>query len=357
MAKKRENMFKGRTRRSMEKPKNNYGYLKLPEEINMFKPEGNTEVVFDIIPYVVSDPEHLDNKKYSEDAVVGDMWWKRPIKVHRDVGESVAICPTTFGKRCPICEYASRKRKEGMEWEELKEIYPKNRSLFLIVLRDAGDCEVDYEEGEVHIMDQSDFLFLQNLDDEIQRDIDNEGFPDPFDGLSLRVYWKGKKLGKNKYAEATKIDFEQREEQYDEDFLKDMPCLDDILIVHDYKELQALYFGMEGMDDDDPEDDDDLEIPEDDPKPAKRSRKTTKPDPEPEEDEEEEEEEEEPPVKRQRKTTKPTPKKKKEKPSAKKLECPVGLRFGKDFDEYEECDTCKIYDDCMEANKALTGDE
>ena len=73
MAKKKSSMFGGRTARSMEKSKNAYGYLKLPENISMFKPEGGTEIIIDILPYPVTDSEHMDNKKYADDAVVGDI--------------------------------------------------------------------------------------------------------------------------------------------------------------------------------------------------------------------------------------------------------------------------------------------
>lgn len=379
-------MFAGRTGRSMEKPKNAYGYLNLAEDVNVFKPEGGTEVVFDILPYKVTDPNHIDNKKYEEDAVVGDFWWKRPVKVHRDVGPDSAtlICPTTFGDKCPICEYGAQRRKAGAEWEELKEIFPKDRSLFLINMIDSSECEVDYTEGELHVMDQSDYLFLEALDDEIKRDIDNEGFPDPYDGLSIRIYFKKKKFGKNSYAEASKIDFEERDEQYDDAYLDTVPSLDDMLKVLPYEEIEALYMGMEGMDDtvDEVEDvsdrraarrksgerrtrkprtkkeDDEVETIDDEPeeekkprrtrKPAaeaeekpKRTRKprTTKPKEEPEPEPEAEEPEEKP---KPRRTRKPKVEDK----------CPHGHRFGIDTDTQDACDTCKIWDDCMDEKES-----
>jgi len=370
MAKKSQGMFGGRTHRSMEKAKTNYGYLVLPEDVNVFKPEGGAEVVFDVVPYIVSDSAHIDNKKYEDDAVVGNPWWKRPLRVHRDVGvEGVSIvCPTTFGNKCPICEYGAKLRKEGTEWDVLKDIFPKSRTLFLIVPIDTSDYEVDYTEGEVHILDISDHLFLEILTEEVGKDIDYENFPDPYDGMSLRVYFRSKKLGKNKYAEASKVDFEDRETQYDEEFVNALPCLDDMLKILPYKEIEAMYFGMEDMDD---EDMDEGELEEEAPPRRKKSTKPTrkvKAKPEPEEEEEEEEEEEAP--KRKAVTRKsPTKKVKKEEPeeeeeeeeapkrkatirkpkkAAAKLECPVGLKFGVDTDQYNECDTCPIWDACSE---------
>jgi len=38
-------------------------------------------------------------------------------------------------------------------------------------------------------------------------------------------------------------------------------------------------------------------------------------------------------------------------PETKKNRCPHGFVFGEDFDQYTECDTCDVIDDCEEANK------
>ena len=338
-------MFAGRTARSMEKTKNDYGYLKLPDDINIFKPEGGTEIVFDIVPYPVTDAKHMDNQKYEEDAVVGDLWWKKPIKVHRDVGpEGVQIiCPTTIGEKCPICEDGGRRRKAGADWDDIKEIFPKSRTLFLIVPVDVGECEVDYAEGEVHVMDQSDYLFLNYLEEEIKRDIDNEGFPDPEDGLSLQTYWREKKLGKKvKYAEASKIDFVERDEQYDAEYIDSLPSLDDMLKILSYKEIEALYLGMEGLDDNDM---DEGELEEEKPRRSRSSRRTSRSKPassrrsrEVAEDEPEDEPEEE-----------EKPKSRRTRPSREsKKKCPFGHEFGVDADEFDDCDKCKVWEDCKD---------
>jgi len=408
MAKKKSNRFAGRTARSMEKTKNDFGYLKLPENVTVFKPEGSTEIVFDVLPYRVTDPNHMDNKKYKEDAVEGELWWKKPIRVHRDVGPDgvSVICPTTVGKPCPICEDGARKRKAGVEWDELKEIFPKNRTLFLINPVDFGDCEVDYEEGELHLMDQSDYLFLNFLEEELKRDIDNEGFPDHEDGLSLQVYWRGKKLGKNKYSEASKIDFVERDEQYDDEYVDDLPSLDDMIKILPYKEIEALYLGMEGMDDDD-EDHETLADDDDEPRTHKRktprssrssstrkerpSRKTRE-EPEPEVEKEPEPEVEEPyedpgvekkasrraartPAKEKparRSTRKPKEEEieeaevveevveEKKKPARrssraakpKENKCPFDHQFGEDTDAFDDCDKCKIWEECKDEKDA-----
>lgn len=297
MSKKPKSMFGGRTRRSMEKSKNDFGYLKVPSDMEVFKAEGGTEVVFDILPYTVTDARHMDNKKYADDAVMGAPWWKRPLKVHKNVGpdEIKIICPTTFGKKCPICEYGTKRRKEGAEWDELKEIFPKDRSLFAIVPVDVEECEVTYEAGEVHLFDFTDFFFLNTLIEEVSRDVDFEEFPNPYAGFSLQVRFKAEKFGKADYASVSRIDIVEREEQYDDEFLEAVPALDDLVKLLTYKEIEALYFGQEDLAD---IEEDDEELEEEEEKPTRRRKAARKP--KVVEEEEEDEEEEEKPV---RKTT------------------------------------------------------
>jgi hypothetical protein len=353
MAKKKSGMFAGRTARSMEKPKNAYGYLKIPNEVNVFKPEGGTEVIFDILPYPVTDEQHMDNRKYEDDAQVGNFWWKRPVKVHNYVGpeEVSLICPTTIGKKCPICEYGSQRRKAGDDWDDIKDIFPKDRTIFLVGVVDASECEVDYPTGEVFLMDMSYHTFTKYLLEEVDRAIDNDNFPDPYDGLSLKVFFRSKKIGKNPFVEAGKIDFETRETQYEEEFVTALPSLDDTMVIKDYNEIQALYFGMEDLDDSDV---DKGELAEEEPAPAREKKTTTRSTPRSTKKETPAEKKPTP------KATKPTPKKK-ETPAEKEAEaptCPVeGLTFATDFDQYNECDTCKVWDACKEANAEVSKEE
>ena len=403
-------MFGGRTRRSMEKVRNDFGYLKVPSDVNVFKAEGGTEVVFDIVPYIVTDERHIDNKKYADDAVVGSPWWKRPLKVHKNVGpdEIKVVCPTTFGKKCPICEYGTKRRKEGADWDELKEIFPQDRSLFAIVPIDTEECEVTYEAGEVHLFDFVDYYFLQTLIEEVSRDVDFEEFPNPYAGFSLQIRFKAEKFGKANYASVSRIDIVERDEQYDEAFLKTIPQLDDLIKLHTYKELEAMYFGQEDLADIE-EDEEELEeekparserrkkavrkpvkeeVEEDEEDeeeeepvkktPARKKKPARKPDPEPEEDEDEEveedeeeleDEEEEEPVKKapaKKAPAKKAPVKKNSEPAeeenaarsargAKKERCPFSHRFGVDTDKFDDCDDCVLWDSCTDEKVKLDG--
>jgi hypothetical protein len=371
MTKQKEGMFSGRARRSMEKPAISYGYLNVPDDVDVFKPEGDTEVVFDIIPYIVSDPNHMDNKKYDSDAVVGEPWWKRPLKIHRNVGSDTQsiICPTTIGKKCPICEYFTKKRREGEDWDDIRDYMPSKRSLYVIIPVDVDDCEVDYEVDKIHIMEQPDFYFAKALDAALDKDITAENFADPEMGLSLRVYFRKNKIGfgKIEFAEAVKVDFEDRgDNQYTDNIVDESPDLDAMMKILPYKEIDALFYGMENLDD---VDYDEKPLEEDEATPRKeRTRKTARSIQErtftrkrtkatkTEEEDEPEREKESPRLSRSTTNNTSTrsrkPKERSKPPKNPEedtdFECSYGHIFGEDTDEYDDCDKCNIWEACKD---------
>jgi len=200
------------------------------------------------------------------------------------------------------------------------------------------------------------------LNDELEEDEDREVFPDLEEGLTLKLRFDSKTIGKSQaFAEASRIDFEERDEQYTDEILEDVPCLDEVFNILSYKELFAKFTEMEDEDvaentGDEPEEDDD-----EDEKPVRRKRKTVKKEePEPEEEEEEEEEEVKTTPKRRKKLVEPEPEEddeeeapvptRKAKPKSEAgNKCPHGHKFGTDCEEFDECDTCDEWSDCIEA--------
>jgi hypothetical protein len=352
MAKKRQSKFKGKVNRNVETQEtasSSYGYLILPKGVNMYKPDPGGRVRLDVMPYIVSDKKHLDRDEEYEIAIPGEPWYKKPYKVHKNIGpndESV-VCPRTFGKPCPICEHRLQLTKEGeTDKEALKALAAKDRNLYVVI--PLG--HKDYDETP-HIMDISWWLFQDLLNDELEEDESNEVFPDLEEGKTLKIRWDSKKIDKGQpYAEVSRIDFVDREEAYDESIMDEVPDLDKVLKVLPYKELEALFFDEDIDDDDEVDEDfdevDEDEIPkrkkkttrkvkeedDDDDEKPKRKKTTRKPDPEPEEDDDDDEE---------------APKKKKRKKATPKGKCPYGYEYGVDADEKEECNSCDLWDDCL----------
>lgn len=285
MAKKKikKGRFSGKVRKSIERKaakRGNYGYLQLPKGIPVFKEEEG-KMQFDILPYVVSDKNHPDKESGAEK---GEQWFCRPFKIHRNIGadNEKVVCLTSIGKKCPICEYRAKLLKAGKPKEETDALRPSARMLYNVQPKDHKKLE-----DKPHIWDVSEFAFTALLETEVSEKEKYEDFADLEIGYTLEVRFIEDAVGKNKFVKANRIDFEERETQYDEEkALATVADLDKVLSILSYEELEKKFLEMDDSD----EADEDDEIEDDEPK-SKKSRK--KKQPEPEEDDEEDEEEEE----------------------------------------------------------------
>jgi len=382
---KKKSRFSGKVFSSMKKEKekessSSYGYLNIPRGTEVFqaKPGGRTSI--DIIPYIVTDPNHPNKDEENGVALLGDGWFTRPFKIHRNIGVSkdTVVCLSSFGKKCPICEYRSRKIKEGAEKEETDAIRASQRNLFVVIPKGQKDLE------EVPmIWDISKYNFFDLLWDEIEENPDYDAFPDLDNGYTLKIRFDSLTIGNSQpFAKASRIDFASRDYAYDESIMGEVPNLDKLLKEYSYKELEAMFFELPDEEDDDEEesspkqthsrkpvttkkqevedeDEDEDDEEEEDEKPtAKRTRKSVTPkkvEKEEDEDEGDEEEEEEDytPKRLPKKTASaPVPEKKvvqrtRTKPSA-SHKCPHGHTFGVDTDQFDECEDCKLWEPCIE---------
>jgi len=234
----------GNTQKQKSEAKS-YGYLKLPSDVHVFSVSAGDKVVLDFLPYLVTDPKHPDRDADHEIAVPDTLWYKRPFKVHRNVGadNDTVVCPTSFGKKCPICEYGQKRFKEGADQEELKALRAGLRNLYIVV--PIGHKK--FEEVP-HIWDMSQYLFQNLLNEEIEENPDLAVFPDLEEGVSLKIRFETKTLGKNKFEDASRIDPVEREQGYDEDILEKVPNLDEVLRVLSYDELAAKFFDVDEPD-------------------------------------------------------------------------------------------------------------
>jgi len=370
MSKKHRSSFSGKVGANAKEKKreaSSYGYLALPDGIKLYKPEPGKRAFIDIIPYEITDEKHPDRNDQNEIAMVGDLWYKRPFKIHRNVGvdNDTVICPISFGKPCPVCEYQKELRDKNGDKEEIKSLYPRSRSLYVIVPINSKE----YDE-EAHIMDLSDYNFQNMLYDEIEEGNIPEDFCDLESGCTLKVRFSSEKIGKgDPFAQASRIDAEERQEQYTEDILDDVPNLDEVLIVLPYKQLQAKFLEIDSEEDTDT---DNLKSDEDD-EPRTRRKKTTR-----SRSRSDEEEEEEPRSRTKRKSTRKRDEEEEEeeeKPKRRGMlirdreeeeeskgrrehrssrnrdsenQCPFKHEFGVDTDQFDDCNDCKVWKDCDE---------
>jgi len=398
---KSKSKFRGRVSRDAHRQKqsaSNYGYLQLPSGVSMFKEEPGGRIRLDIMPYIVTEERHPDRDDENQIAIPGDVWYKRPFKVHRGIGSGndSYVCPTSIGKRCPICDYRSKRMKEGAEREETDALKPSLRNLYVVIPVKSKE-----HEEEPHIWDISQAMFQKLLNEELEERPDYEIFPDLEEGLTLYIRFDSRTIGKGgrPFAEANRIDFEDRKEMYDESIMDEIPDLDKVLKIYSFKELEMKFLEIDDEEPGEPVTDDeeeevvrkplrkpktiekdgDYDLDDDDEQENTRKRHKNpdyeeekpkkkiirkKPESEPEEDqeeeptkkikkpirkqepEEEEEQEEEKPKRNIRKPVLTT----KGKDNGER--CPHGHRFGIDTEKFDECDDCTLWDACMEEEES-----
>lgn len=373
-------------------------------EIKFFNPtEGKHRI--NIIPYVIKTKNHPLVK--SGEAEIGEKDYVLDFFTHRNVGpgEKTVIClKNTFGKPCPICEQASALRKAGKE-KEANALKPSRR-----VVYNVEDLK---EPGVLKVFETSHYLFEKELIEEA-RDDDEGGFIDFADEEEGKeIKFRASKVTKNgmEFTEFKSFGFEDRDEPLDSDLLESAISFDELLTVPTYEEVEKILYGEDGEDggdddededekpkkkskhveDEDDEDDNEDEAPKKSKKPVKKSKSDDDEDKEPDDDEDDEPDEEPAPKKSSKKKVEeepdedddededededeePAPKKpsKKssksdsdddedddEKPKSKSKkkcdgdcpECPFGHKFGKDCEEFDDCDDCDCWDKCVKAN-------
>jgi hypothetical protein len=408
---KRTSKFRGKVSKNTQKQRTqgaSYGHLNLPKGLSVFKEQPGGRASLDFIPYIVTDTHHMDKDIEAGIAIPGNdetnLWYKKPYRLHRNIGSEnkSVVCPTTWGKPCPICEYKAARLKDGAEYDDVKELKPSLRNLYLVV--PLGIKE--YKE-EVHIWDISQFLFQDKLNEELDENEEYCVFPDIEDGLTVKIRFSEETFMKNKFAATSRIDFEKREGVYEAAILDDIPCLDDCLTCPSYAEVEAIFHELGDAPTDAPDPDDVEEDISDEREPdhepeklkagLKRERKTAvKEDSEsnPEHDKttcaacggegvnskgglcrpcggsgRKKNKEEDPesthvvllkgdghvrkkedpqPVEEKKTVTKTQTTHHEPKQGAK---CPYEHKFGVDTDEYEDCDECDKWDDCIEAKE------
>lgn len=313
-----------------------FGYIKLPKGVELFEDNKDQDLI-DIIPYIVTDENHRDIDNMGVE--VGEPWYRKPFFVHRDIGpnEETIVCPSTIGEKCPICEYRNSLKKQGKEYDEIKEFNAKLRYLYVVIPINNEEFEEDF-----HIWDESHYLFEKKLIDDIKKGNVDKEFASPENGQTLKVRWIEREFGKNKFGDAGAIDGMKRD-PYDDGIIEEAPNLDECLIIHSYKKLEKMFMDLD--DEDIVEEEMDKAIEE---KPVSRRKDVTNRRGRKEKEESTEESTEEKPKGRgrgakSRRNAEPDP--------DQDNKCPHGYEFGKDTEQYEECETCKVYDDCLDANK------
>lgn len=220
----------------------------LPEgfkDMPFFKPEKDVYML-DVIGYVITDPNH------PEGIDPGYIWHSRRYFRHGNIGaeENSYVClAKTFGKRCPICDYAKLGKNNGtLDKKQLDELRAKERGLFCVIDRDD-------KEEKIQLWDVSHHHFGKMLAAELP-DVDDPQaakFYEPDSGYSLRVRFAKESFNGRDFWKPERIDFKTRKQDYPDSILEEVPPLDDILIELSYNQLEEIFVMGDSKGDDEPE--------------------------------------------------------------------------------------------------------
>ncbi len=290
MAKKKRELKYSSPKKAAEQHKSGFTMtqIKIPDGMKRWRPEKEGTYRIDIIPYIVG--------KLNQKAEEGTLHYECTYQVHARIGaeeNSYACLKRYFGKKCPICEQrVVLGRDPEADDDAIKALMVKDRQLFLIIDHADREAGVQLWEASYHLFGKLLETKLKNADDD-----EYENFHSLTDGMSLRITFEERSLGKNSpsFLDAKDIEFKKRKEQYEEDLLDDLPCLDELPIEMDYDKLREIMLQLG----------DDKDKDEDEPTPKKGAGKKSKPKPADDDDDDDDEDDDDEPAPKKKSKPKP----------------------------------------------------
>jgi len=335
------------------------------KEITFWKPKAGKNYL-NFLYYKIATENHPLVK--SKDANVGDEDFILDFWVHQYVGPYSCdiICPKkTFNKACPICEAGQKYRDEGKD-DEAGKCRPTHKAVYNVV------DEMDRDKG-VQVAILSHKNFQQEMMDEAGDTGDEEGiidFPDFKEGKVVKFRAEEESFNKNKYFEFKSFKFEDRSEPLSKSLKEQILSLDEYMVIHSYDKIRSLFYGDDSEDEskDEIEDEskdeieDELKDEIEDYPPKSRNKKNEEEENEEDDmpkksknkyrDEKEDDDDEKEDEKEDEKDEKDDEDSTLE--SAKKaIKCPHKHTYGKDWDQFKECEDCDIWGNCGKASKVL----
>ena len=353
-------------------------YLRPTNGRPVFKKLAEGQIMFDILPFVVSadfmlHPDRPGAPKY----LAGEARYYLEVYSHMNIGTNNwnVCCPEkNFGLPCPICEEFRRLQSSGADWETvLKPLKLNRRCVYNIWMHDVPSLK---EEAKgVQLLEIAHFSLEANIlpltrDPRTGASIE---FACPDTGRTIYFERKGTKQDNTKYLGFQLLD---RPEPIPDDILAQAVSLNEAIEVLDYEQLVSLFKGGTARTvEEQPQ-----AAPERAPRRAPMSQvpqnaPVAAPEPQPEPTPAPAAAPVAPPrrapaapqaapaapaaapVRRpapQAQAAAPTPQA--APPAAApaasadgEMVCPHGMTFGQDTDKIEECNTCDLYDDCGKA--------
>lgn len=236
------------------------GAINTPAGLSMFKPKKSGTHTLDIIPFVTTENRDRFIEKMRFSRKQGVYFPHRIYRCHYGVGvnnDAVACSAMNFGKPCPICQQAAiyREKADAESEQKAKDLFPKERSLFLVYDRDETD------KG-VQLWEVAWYNFGRHISDYIDGAPKSEQaslrvYYHPTNGFTIRINCKETPAGKGKpYTDFLVHSMAPRTSPVPEELLDHGYDLDAMIQELSYDRLKALFTGQEEGDDDDQDDND-----------------------------------------------------------------------------------------------------
>jgi hypothetical protein len=352
---------------------------------NIFRPDirvplwncGEGQHVIDILPYVVGNnypTRTFPDVQPNDPHYVLDIW------VHRGIGvnEDSFVCPArNYDLPCPICEHIAELRRlvdpdadeNDPEFGDtitlIKTISPKRRTIYNVLV---WDSDKEIAKG-VQVWEIAHFFMEKNLTAIAERPTRGGAsvggfinFSDPWDGKSIIF----RREGKGKTTSFLGHSFEDRPEPVPDEYnaLNEGNegatfCLDEIVVIPEYNTLYEAYYGKPYTGEQTVA----QRVEQPAPvasrgRPATRPQTTTQAAAAPTGNRTgrtpvqsgSTRQTEAPAQPASRPRQRPAAAAPEPEPVDGDLVCPAGGTFGQDVDQYEQCSTCEIWDDCAQAN-------
>ena len=285
----------------------------------VFKPEVDIsqwsckegEHALDILPYEVGEGNPRSKK--------GEIDYVLILWIHENIGVNSArlVCPArNYKNPCPICEERKKLEDGGADEDTIKVLLPKRRCFYNVT---CYDSQAEEEKG-VQVWEVSHYFMEAHLV-ELSRKSRGGGnipfsAPEKGSGKTILFRKEGKGAGNVKYIGHR---FEERDYDIPDDVLMSAYCLEDIMHIPTYEELEATFYGRA------------LTHPEVT-EPQGGSTRA--------------------PRYAEEVPSQPPKEDTKQVPFSEVDRCPYGGIFGEDTDRLEPCARCKVYDACVLARNS-----
>ena len=215
--------------------------LKLPEGFEEWKPEEGVYEI-DIVDYIVGKY----NARADEGMTHFESEYREHWIAHLDGKRHPYVCLTRWKERCPSCEVAAKARGEldnqtfnGMRGKTMHAMLVR-----IISFTPPKKPTQDVNEKAFRIWRANNYNkgkgFMEQFTDLLDENEEYKNFSNWEDGRSIKLTFKGDSFDGKNYVYVGRIDFIERENQYDDSVESKLCCLDGLFIRKSPEQLKSV---------------------------------------------------------------------------------------------------------------------